>query len=149
MTGKQVLLALGTVYCRASLLKRNLYANVWVILTSLPIYLFISLKVQCPKRGYCIPWNPTLPREVHGSMLIRNDLPLICRCHFSQCCVLWERTKSWGVWVPKRTISTQTGGVRSLQMVSEPCSSWKRGPHTRGHSSGGKGLYTLKGDHFL
>ena len=43
LTGKQVL-ALGRVYCRASPLKGNLYANVWVILMSLPIYFFIILE---------------------------------------------------------------------------------------------------------
>ena len=65
--------------------------------------------VVTQKRGSCIPWNPTLPREAHGNVFIRNDLPSICRGLFSHYCVLWGRTKLWGIWISKRTISTQLG----------------------------------------
>ena len=41
--------------------------------------------VDCsdPKGGSCIPWDPTSPREVHENVLIRSDLPLMCRGFFS------------------------------------------------------------------
>ena len=38
--------------------------------------------VVTQKRGYCIPWNPTLPREAHGNVFIRNDLLSMCRGFF-------------------------------------------------------------------
>ena len=46
-----------------------------------------------PKRGSCIPWNPTPLREAHRDMLIRSGLPLMCRGLFPHCSVLWGRTK--------------------------------------------------------
>ena len=59
------------------------------------------------KRGSCIPWNPTSLWEAHGNVFIRNDLPSICRGLFPS--ATWGRTKPWGVWTPKWTISTQLG----------------------------------------
>ena len=59
------------------------------------------------KWGSCISWNPTSPRKAHEDVLIRSDLPLMCRSLFPHCCVLWRRTKPWRVWALKRTISTQ------------------------------------------
>ena len=57
------------------------------------------------KRGSCNPWNPTSSKEANGDVLIRSDLSLMCRGFFPYCCVLWERTKPWRAWAPKRTIS--------------------------------------------
>ena len=70
--------------------------------------------VDCsdPKGGSCIPWDPTSPREVHENVLIRSDLPLMCRGFFLYCCVVWGRIKPWGAWALKRTISTQLGRGR-------------------------------------
>ena len=47
-----------------------------------------TILVVTQKWGYYIPWNPTLPREAHGNVFIRNDLPLMCRGFFPHCCVL-------------------------------------------------------------
>ena len=56
---------------------------------------YMSVIICCsdPKGGFCIPWNPTSPREAHGNVFIGNDLPLMCRGIFPHCCVLWGRTK--------------------------------------------------------
>ena len=71
-----------------------------------------SLYVVTQKGRSYIPWNPTSPRKAHGNVFIRNDFPSMCRGIFPHCCVLWERTKLWGAWAPKRTISTQLGWDR-------------------------------------
>ena len=47
--------------------------------------------------AFCIPWNPTSPRNV----FIRNDLPSMCRGLFPHCCVLWGRTKTVRSMGPK------------------------------------------------
>ena len=65
-----------------------------------------------PKGGSCIPWNPTSPKETHGNVLIRSDLPLMCRGIFPHCCVLWGRTKPCGISGPKAdNMYTGGGGV--------------------------------------
>ena len=38
----------------------------------------------------CNLWNPTSPREANDDMLIRTNLPLMCRGLFLHCYVLWE-----------------------------------------------------------
>ena len=47
------------------------------------------------KQGACNPWNPTSLGEAHENVLIRSELPLMCRGIFPYFCVLQERTKSW------------------------------------------------------
>lgn len=44
------------------------------------------MKDQRKKRSWC----HTSPREVHGDMLIRGNLPFMCRSLFSYYCVLWK-----------------------------------------------------------
>ena len=67
-----------------------------------------------PKKGSCNPWNPTSLKETHENVFIRNDIPSLCRGIFPHCCVLWERTKSWGVWGPKAD-NIYIVGAESLQ----------------------------------
>ena len=43
------------------------------------IYIVEAVSLQNPKRGVCISWNPTSPREAHENVFIRNDLPLMCK----------------------------------------------------------------------
>ena len=73
-----------------------------------------------PKGGFCIPWNSTSPREAHENVFIRNDLPLMSRGLFPHYCVLWGRTKPWGVWDPK-TNNIYKGGVGLLHRNPQRC----------------------------
>ena len=41
----------------------------------------------------------------------------MCRGIFPHCCMFWGRTKPWGVWAPKRTISTQLGWDRYKLLI--------------------------------
>ena len=66
--------------------------------------------------AFCIPWNPTSPRNV----FIRNDLPSMCRGLFLHCCVLWGRRKPWGVWDHKAD-NIYTGGVGSFLINTFLC----------------------------
>ena len=54
---------------------------------------FLVSKCSDSKGGSCIPWNLTSSSEAHIDVLIRSDLPLMCRAIFPHYCVLWERTK--------------------------------------------------------
>ena len=54
---------------------------------------FLVSKCSDPKGGSCIPWNPTSSSEAHIDVLIKSDLPLMCRGLFVYCCMLWGRTK--------------------------------------------------------
>ena len=49
------------------------------------------ITVVTQKWESCIPWNPTLPREAHENVFIRNDLPSMCRGLFPS--ATWGRTK--------------------------------------------------------
>ena len=72
---------------------------------------FIYINSQCSdlKGGSCILWNPTSSRKAHMDVLIRSDLPLMCRSLFLHCCVLWGEQNCEGYEGPKWTISTQLG----------------------------------------
>ena len=109
-----------------------------------------SLQIVTQKGGSCIPWNPISPREAHENVFIRNDLHLMCRGLFPHCCVLWERTKPWGVWGHKAD-NIYIDGVGSLQMVLKPCPSQKCGPYTRGrmYPEGGWIVVTQKGGSYI
>ena len=39
-------------------------------------------------------WTLTAFEEAHGNMLIKSDLPSMCRDIFSHCCVLWGENKT-------------------------------------------------------
>ena len=59
--------------------------------------------VDCsdPKEGSCNLWNPTSFREAHGDVLIRNDIPLMCRgLFFPLLCALGPHTPH-GFFPPK------------------------------------------------
>ena len=70
--------------------------------------------LQRPKRVSCNPQNFTSPRKAHGTVLIRNDFPLMCRGIFPLLlCGFFggeggggEQNRE-GVQTPKQTISTQ------------------------------------------
>ena len=82
-----------------------------------------------PKRGFCIPCNPTSPKETHGNVFIRNDLPLMYRGIFPHCRVLWGKTKPWGVWDLTRVDTTREDacarkGVDCSDPKRESCIQW-------------------------
>ena len=54
----------------------------------------VKASVVTQKGGSCIPWNPTSPREAHGNVFIRNDLPSMCRGLFPS--ATWGRTNREG-----------------------------------------------------
>ena len=67
--------------------------------------------VDCsdPKGGSCIPWNPTLSKDAHENVFIRNDLPLMCRCIPPTAMCFGREQNHEGYEALKRTISTHVG----------------------------------------
>ena len=62
------------------------------------------------------PWNPTLPKEAHGDVFIRSDLPLMCRGLFPHCYVLLGKNKSVRDMGPK-VDNIYTTGAGSLHII--------------------------------
>ena len=76
-----------------------------------------------PKRGFCIPCNPTSPKEAHRTVFIRNDLPLMYRGIFLHYRVFWGKTKPWGIWDFTREDTTREDACAGKGM---DCSDPKR-----------------------
>ena len=70
------------------------------------------MKDQRKKRS----WSHTSPREAHGDVLIRGNLPFMCKGLVSYCCVLWEGGKQnrEGLRTAK---NVYTVGVGSLHLL--------------------------------